>query len=194
MQNHLQKRTLDYVTEGSKIFFFQPAANLPIQPPVWHSNAETPLELSKDLEVVDLGPVSMFLAIRIHCDRAHRRIFLSQKSFITDLLDTWKMTNCHPSPVPLRQKLQKLLTPPPNSLPDFRDDDIKLNFQHLVGSLIYLAVCTQPDIAYVAMALGQYNASPTRAHPSLLAAKGVLHYLAGTSELSLVFGMDNLMY
>ena len=57
-----------------------------------------------------------------------------------------------------------------------------------MGSLIYLAVCTRPDIAYVAMALGQYNASPTRAH--LLAAKGVLRYFAGTADLSLEFGME----
>lgn len=63
-----------------------------------------------------------------------------------------------------------------------------MNFQRLVSSLIYLAICTRPDIAYVAMALGQYNASPTRAH--LLAAKGVLRYLAGTSDLSLTLGMD----
>jgi hypothetical protein len=146
------------------------------------------MELSKELEVVDLGPVSMFLAIRIHRDRTHRKIFLSQKSFVTDLLDTWNMSNCHPSPIPLRQKLHELSNPPPNSIPDIRDEDIKLNFQRLVGSLIYLAVCTRPDIAYVAMALGQYNASPTRAH--LLAAKGVLRYLAGTQELTLVFGME----
>ena len=53
--------------------------------------------------------------------------------------------------------------------------------------MIYLTVCTCPDIAYAAMALGQYNASPTRAH--LLAAKGVLRYLAGTIDLSLEYGM-----
>jgi len=41
------------------------------------------------------------------------------------------------------------------------------------------------------MALGQYNVSPSRAH--LLAAKGVLHYLAGTTDLSLEFGMDQLV-
>jgi len=98
------------------------------------------------------------------------------------------MTNCYPSPVPLRQKLHELPVPPPNSLPDIHDDNIKINFQRLVGSLIYLAVCTRPDIAYVAMALGQYNASLTRAY--LLAAKGVLQYLAGTSNLSLEFRME----
>jgi len=78
---------------------------------------------------------------------------------------------------------------PPNALPDINnDDDLKLHFQCLVRSLIYLAVCTHLDIAYVAMALGQYNTSPTRAH--LLAAKGVLRYLAGTMDLSLEFGME----
>jgi len=145
-------------------------------------------ELSKELDVIDLGLVSMFLAIHIHCDHPCHKIFLSQKSFITDLLDTWNMTNCYPSQVPLCQKLHELPPSPPNLLPDIRDDDIKINFQRLIGSLICLAICTRLDIVYVAMALGQYNASPTRAH--LLAAKGVLCYLAGTPDLSLTFSMD----
>jgi len=98
------------------------------------------------------------------------------------------MTNCHHSPVPLCHKLHELPNPPPNSLPDIHDTDIKVNFQPLVGSLIYLAVCTRPDIAYATMALGQYNASPTHTH--LLAAKGILHYLAGTMDLSLEYSMD----
>lgn len=86
-------------------------------------------QLSKELEVVDLGPVSLFLAICIDRDRAHRKIFLSQKSFVTDLLDTWNMSTCYLSPVPLRQKLHELPNLPPNALPDVRDDDIKLHFQ-----------------------------------------------------------------
>ena len=54
-----------------------------------------------------------------------------------------------------------------------------------MGSFIYLAICTQLDIAYAAMALGQYNAMPTHAH--LLAVKGVLRYLAGTMDYGLCF-------
>ena len=45
------------------------------------------------------------------------------------------------------------------------------------------------DLTYAAMALGQYNASPTRAH--LVAAKGVLRYLAGTVHLGLTFSLLN---
>jgi hypothetical protein len=50
---------------------------------------------------------------------------------------------------------------------------------------MYLAICTRPDIAYAAMALGQFNSNPTRAH--LACAKGVLRYLVGTIDLCLQF-------
>ena len=54
-----------------------------------------------------------------------------------------------------------------------------------VGSITYLAVCTRPDLAYAAMALGQFNSAPSRTH--LVCAKGVLLYLAVTVSLSLQF-------
>jgi len=56
----------------------------------------------------------------------------------------------------------------------------------LVGCLLYLAIATRPDIAYYAMWLGQFNASPSRAH--FLAAKHVLRYLSGTRNLALCLG------
>jgi hypothetical protein len=118
-------------------------------------------ELCKDIEVVNMGPVSLYLGICITRDCPNRKLYLYQKAFITDLLDTWNMTNCHPSSIPLHHKLHELPLSPPNSLPNVRDTDIKLLYQCLVSSLIYLTVCTRPDIAYAAMALGQYNASPT---------------------------------
>ena len=147
-------------------------------------------ELGKEIEAVDLGLASLYLGIRIIRNHACRKLWLSQKAFITDLLAAWNLTpsNCHTSSVPLRHKLHTLPVALPNSLPDIPDNNIKVNFQSLVGSLIYLAVCMCPDIAYVVMALDQHNSSPTCAH--LLASKGVLQYLAGTLEYSLEYGLD----
>jgi transposase InsO family protein len=144
-------------------------------------------QLTPDLEIVDMGPVSMYLGERITRDRANRKLWISQKPLIVDLLHTWNMLDCTPSNVPLSQPLHKLPTAPPNSIPDVRDDEILINYQRLVGSLTYIAICTRPDIAYVAMALGQFNANPTRAH--LLAAKGVLRYLAGTLDYGLEYAV-----
>ena len=132
----------------------------------------------------------LYLGIRIIWDCSCCKLWLSQKVFITDLLSSWNLTpsNCHTSSAPLCHKLHTLPEVPPNSLPDIPDTNIKINFQCLIRSFIYLAVCTHPDIAYVPMALGQHNTNPTCAH--LLSAKGVLWYLTGSLEFSLEYGLD----
>ena len=144
-------------------------------------------ELQKTIEIIDMGPASLYLGNRITRDRSRRKIWLSQRSYCLELLRTWNLSNCTPASTPMTVKLH-LLDPSPNALPDVKDDDIKPLYQRLVGSLIYLAVCTRPDISYAAMALGQFNANPTRAH--LVAAKRVLRYLAGTLDLALEFNFD----
>ena len=101
------------------------------------------------------------------------------------LLEDWGMTDCKISTIPLHHNPSNLPQPSPNACLDIPDDKILPLYQRLVGSITYLAICTRPDLAYAAMALGQFNSVPTRAH--LICAKGVLRYLAGTVSLSLQF-------
>jgi hypothetical protein len=143
--------------------------------------------LQQSLEIIDMGPASLYLGIRITRDRARRKLWLSQKSYCVELLRTWNMSNCTTACTPMVVK-PYLLQPSQTALPDVKDDDIKPLFQKLVGSLIYLAISTRPDISYAAMALGQFNANPTRAH--LVAGKRVLRYIAGTLDLGLEFNFD----
>lgn len=142
-------------------------------------------QLLPDLEIVDMGPVTMYLGNHITRDHAKRKLWISQKPLIVKLLENLDMLNCTPNKVSLSQPLHKLPDAPPNSIPNIAEDDITTNYQRIVGSLTYLAICMCPDIAYAAMALGQFNASPTRAH--LLAAKGVLRYLAGTLDYGIEY-------
>ena len=58
-------------------------------------------------------------------------------------------------------------------------------YQAIVGSLMYAATSTRPDIAYAVAALSRYNSKPYTTH--LTTAKRVLRYLKGTSEVGLVF-------
>jgi len=144
-------------------------------------------QLTPDLEIVDTGLVSMYLGERITHDRINWKLWISQRPLLIDLLQSWNMLDYTPSNIPLSQPLHKLPPPPANSIPDIHDDEILINYQCLIGSLTYLAICTCPDIAYTAMALGQFNAKPTRAH--LLAAKGILRYLAGTLNYGLEYAV-----
>ena len=57
----------------------------------------------------------------------------------------------------------------------------------LVGSLLYAAMVTRPDIAYAVQALGRHLQSSTDEH--FTAGKRVLRYLKGTKYLGLKFGL-----
>ena len=142
-------------------------------------------ELSKSLEIVDLGTGSMYLGMRITRDRPRRKLWISQKAATIDLLKNWDMLDVTPNQIPLASLPDKFPPAGPNSLPGITDADVKITFQRLVGSLLYLSICSRPDISYAALALSQFNSSPTRSH--LLAAKGVLRYLSGTLDYALEY-------
>ena len=59
----------------------------------------------------------------------------------------------------------------------------KAQYQSMVGSLLYAAMATRPDIAHAVGAVSKFCAQPTEAH--LTAAKRVLRYLSGTRYLAL---------
>ena len=145
-------------------------------------------EMNKCIEVVDQGAVSLYLGIQITRNCSKRKLWLSQYPFIVDLLTSHNLMNAHSSPIPLRHLLHDLLPVPAGSLPDVSDDNVRVHFQHLVGSLLYLTICMCPNISYTAMGLGQFNANPTRLH--LLAAKGVLRYLLGTMDFALEYNFE----
>lgn len=145
-------------------------------------------ELSHDLEVVDLGAASLYLGMHITRDRPHRKLWILQKPAIVDLLETWNLLDCTPQKVPLPHRLDSLKPCQPNSCADIADHEIEISYQRIVGSLTYLSICTRPDISYATLALSQYNANPSRTQ--LLAAKGVLRYLAGTQDYGLEYSIS----
>ena len=139
--------------------------------------------LAKHLHIVDLGHCSKFLNILIIRDRPNRRLWLLLHVYVSKLPDEWNLSSCKPALTPFQANVMELPLAPPNSLPKISDKDLIPTYQHIVGCLLYLAVATRPDIAYYAMWLGQFNASPSPHH--LLAAKHVLRYLSGTRDLAL---------
>lgn len=72
-------------------------------------------------------------------------------------------------------------------------DTSKYPYSELVGSFLYLSVCTRADIAQAVGALARFMAKPTMTHWT--AAKGIVRYLAGTIDHGIIFtrGGKNLL-
>lgn len=140
---------------------------------------ETKSLLSSHFKMKDMGELRYFLGIEV--DRSDQGIFLSQKKYITDILEEYKMTQCKPLKLPMDTHVKLISTTgEPLKHPE--------EYQKLVGKLIYLTI-TRPDIAFTVHVLSQFMHSPTSAH--FQAAKRVLRYLAGSREQGILLASSS---
>ena len=123
------------------------------------------LELESIFEVTDLGEPAKIVGIEIDRDRTKRTITISQKQYIESILQKEGLTDAHPVAVPMDPNIQ--LQPSEGEAQDKSN-----NYASLIGSLMYLAVVTRPDIAYAVFRLGSYMSNPAMSHWA--AAKRVL--------------------
>ena len=127
-----------------------------------------------------LGPATSFLGIHILRDRASRMIKLSHQRMITDLVHNFGLEHGNSRVLPLSPSVQL-------SAADGDPLDTSIYpYRELVGSLMHLSITVRPDISYAVGALSRYLATPTMVHWQ--AAKGVLRYLAGTSDYGISYG------
>ena len=129
--------------------------------------------------MVDLGPTQRFLGMNI--DTMESGFALHQTPYIESLLQRFKMTDAYgvDTPIDIHASLDDTATS--------KDKPVdQTEYLALVGSLMYAATGTRPDISYVVGILCSFNSSPRTSH--LTAAKRVLRYLKKTKDLKLVYG------
>ena len=106
---------------------------------------------------------------------------MSQSKYVEKILVRFNMQDCKPRSTPCEQKL------------NYTDDAALLSdvsmYREAVGSLIYLTVCTRPDLSFIVSKLSQYFNEPTVEH--FFTVKHVLRYLKGTSDKKLCYSKSN---
>lgn len=139
--------------------------------------------LKREFEMKDLGPINYCLGIEFKQNLKNNTITMSQQKYVTDVLKRFKMEGCKPITTPLdaNSKLRRPETKYEDRSPEVRN----YPYQSLVGSLMYLAVSTRPDISYAVSALSQFNTDFDMTH--IVAGKRILRYLKSSSNLGLTF-------
>jgi len=85
------------------------------------------------------------------------------------------MADCKPAKTPMAANQQ---------LPTLTEAEVDItDYQRCIGSLMYLMICTRPDIAYSVGVLSRHVACPGKTH--MQAVKRIFRYLRGTSHYKL---------
>ena len=149
-------------------------------------------QLKTQWEITELGEPKLALGIAISRDRANRTVSLSQTIKIDNLVKEYGQLDARAVDTPMVAGLQ--LRRPDKSAPiptDIAEWIERTLYRPLVGSLMYLAVATQPDIAYAVGRLSSFVDCYRPEHWE--AAIRVLWYLKGTKDYALTLGGKNVL-
>ena len=139
-------------------------------------------EIRKAFGIKDLGPVKCFLGVQFERNQSTRELWLHQSLYIDTLLAEYGMVDCNSVATPLDPQHPLGL----ESDTTVASPNLVESYQRLVGSLLFLQMCTRPDLSFAVLLLSQHCASPLPRH--FAAARRVLRYLKGTKDLRLRYG------
>ncbi|CAI7852489.1 unnamed protein product [Closterium sp. NIES-54] len=126
--------------------------------------------------------VLVYLGLEITRDRARRTITLNQSHMVHQVLQRFGFQFSSPQLTSLSTS-HSLSAPPSNEFVEPSGP-----YPELVGCLMCLMTCTQPDLAYPLNLLARYVAPGRHRKVHWDAAKRVLRYLCSTSGMGLVLG------
>lgn len=140
-------------------------------------------QLHSEFEMKDLGEAKKILGIEIKKKRPGR-ITLSQKQYLSKVLDRFNMNKAKPISTPLAPhfKLTKDQSPKTETERVYMD---KVPYASCVGSLIYAMVCTRPNLAQAMSIVSRLISNPGEPHWDAL--KWIMRYVKGSIDIGLIY-------
>jgi hypothetical protein len=137
------------------------------------------LKLSEYYTITSNPDMSYYLGYHIIRDRPAKSMILSQRAYVDNL----EMRYDVPPDAVYPSTPMEYVKNSSNVLGDPLDANGIVDFQSRVGSLLYLAIMTRPDILFAVTSLSRCSKSPTMTN--LNAINRVLLYVIGTKHLGL---------
>ena len=136
-------------------------------------------KFKKIWECRDLGEPKEFLRMRITRDRKARKIVIEQRDYLEKIIRKFGMLNAAPAATPLPSGYN------PTKNNSLVDPILRQRYQSVIGSLLYLALGTRPDISFAVIKMSQFGVNPSQEH--LKKALHIIKYLVGTRSYELVY-------
>ena len=131
--------------------------------------------LSQEFEIT-VGDASYFVGMQIKRNREKKEMIIHQSAYIQQVINKFGMSDAKSISVPAD----------PNVILESSDESVsvsELPYRQLVGSLMYIAIVSRPDIGFAVNILSRFLSKYNHVH--WRAAKRVVAYLIGTANLGI---------
>lgn len=137
-------------------------------------------ELTSAFQMVDMGPISFYLDLKVDRNREEKTIKLSQPAYIKKILREFFLDQANPTNTPMKESPQLL----PNNEGTTTEAE-REKYQGMTGSLMFSMVETRPDVAFAISVASRYAKNPSHLH--IEAVKTILKYLKGSKDQGIVY-------
>jgi hypothetical protein len=141
--------------------------------------------LGKCFSMIDLGESSYILGIMIYKDRSQRLLGLSQGTYIDKVLRRFDMHDSKKGFIPMSSGINLSKTQSPSTNEE-RDRMCDIPYASEIGSIMYVMLCTRPDVLYALSSTRRYQSNPGKDH--CIVVKNILMYLGRTKDTFLIYG------
>lgn len=141
------------------------------------------LEKLKKFFEVTICTSNTFIGLQIERNKENHSIFIHQRTYIEHILTRFEMKQARPVGVPIDSHTISSI------MNDKGELDVRFPYREAMGSLIFLAQLTRPDITFAVSLLSRFLTCYTESHWQ--AVKRIFRYLAGTVNLGICYKKGN---
>ncbi|GBM04437.1 Retrovirus-related Pol polyprotein from transposon TNT 1-94 [Araneus ventricosus] len=132
-------------------------------------------KLKSEFSVV-IGVANYFLGMQIEC-LEYGDMFVHQEGYCRKILKHFEMSECNSVSTPVEKSI--ITTYHSEFLP------ATVPYREAIGSLMFLAIVSRPDISYAVGVLSQVLDKPQQVHWNMI--KRIMRYLKGTEKCGILF-------
>ena len=136
-------------------------------------------KLATAFDMVDIGPISFYLSLKVEKNRIKRILKLSQPAYVDKILAKYHLDQAKPCNVPMKEGI---LLPNKGSEASQAERE---QYQGITGFLMFSMVETRPDIAFAISVVNRFAKNTFRQHTQTV--KTIMRYLKATKSVGITY-------
>ena len=115
----------------------------------------------------DMGETFYILRVKIFRDHSRKLLSLSQEPYLKKILERFNMADCKLIDTPIA-KVQSLNLDMCPKIPQENERMTRVPYVNVIGSLMYIMMCTMPNISYTVGLVSRFQLNPGQKHWSAI--------------------------